>query len=113
MKGMEAVLLKAGFKNVIPSPTQMTINLTDKMQKYCESLLKEMNSVDTCLKNKVQYENGDNITELNSYFAELTVGYWIYKNDSINDYIGLYHYSRRLGISDEQINGIVKSNIKI
>lgn len=58
-------------------------------------------------------DSGDNVSEQNLFLCELTAGYWIYKNDFTNDYIGLYHYSRGLDISDEQINSIVENNIDV
>ena len=56
---------------------------------------------------------GDNISNENEFFCELSAGYWIYKNDNIHDYLGLYHYSRGLDISDEDICAIMSNKIDV
>lgn len=58
-------------------------------------------------------DTGNNISELNPYYCELTAGYWIYINDKTNRYVGLYHYSRGLSIKDEEIEMIVESGIDV
>lgn len=57
--------------------------------------------------------HGDNISKLNPYYCELTAGYWIYKNDNINEYVGLYHYSRGFDITDRQTEFLVKDEIDV
>lgn len=39
-------------------------------------------------------DTGDNISDLNEYFGELTGMYWVWQNDTTSDYIGLCHYRR-------------------
>ena len=37
---------------------------------------------------------GENISDLNGYYGELTGVYWVWKNDQESDYIGICHYRR-------------------
>ena len=41
-------------------------------------------------------DTGDNISDLNCYYAELSGVYWVWKNYHEADYVGVCHYRRFL-----------------
>ena len=50
-------------------------------------------------KNLIGDDTGDNISELNRYFAENTALYWIWKNTN-TPYVGMFQYRRLLSINE-------------
>ena len=50
--------------------------------------------------NIIRDDNGDNISNMNGFFSELTGMYWIWKNYNIKDYVGFCHYRRYFSFLD-------------
>ena len=59
--------------------------------------------------NYIKDDTGDNISELNTYYAELTGQYWAWKNSDA-DIIGFVHY-RRWFARDVKFNKLTKNDI--
>ncbi|BCK75075.1 hypothetical protein AA0242T_1447 [Acetobacter aceti NRIC 0242] len=52
-------------------------------------------------------DTGDNISDLNKHFSELTVLYWAWKNDLPSYFISLVHYRRYFTKSQSGIDEYV------
>lgn len=46
---------------------------------------------------------GDNISDLNPVYAEMTAMYWVWKNAPKSDYVGFFHYRRYLDFSGRPV----------
>ncbi len=53
---------------------------------------------------------GDNISYKNKSYCELTGQYWVWKNESLTDYVGFMHYRRFLDFFPERTDRIVDQN---
>lgn len=58
-------------------------------------------------------DQGENISEKNRLFAELTGTYWVWKNGNTFEYKGICHYRRHFIISEKEIMALKYNNIDV
>lgn len=84
------------------------------IKKYLNGFVQK-EDYDWMMENTIGDDTGDNISQLNHDFNELTTVYWAWKNyDAIEspDYIGFMHYRRQF-IFDKGKNNSSKKNVEV
>ena len=65
----------------------------------------------------IKDNTGDNISEKNGNYSELSALYWIWKNEEhgerVHDYLGLFHYRRILEVTEEDMACMAENDIDI
>lgn len=87
--------------------------LTENMQKYSWEIPIQVGSVftekDVCA---IKDNSGDNISDKNKKYCELTGIYWIWKNYNA-DYVGISHYRRHFELTESMLSQIAHSDIDV
>lgn len=80
-----------------------------------ESFVKTMHvgkQIDNMIESELVDCTGDNISEKNRMYSELTATYWLWKN-SDKMYKGIYHYRRQLNVSNREIQWCIENDVDV
>ena len=85
----------------------VTGNRIDQMEVPCYHQILVGNKNQNC-GDIMTDSTGDNIAEKNPYYCELTALYWLWKNQELDDFVGMCHYRRFFDLQDASDKWIVK-----
>lgn len=98
--------------NIYSARCHVDKQLTDKRQYPWEKQIQVGVALTDQIVCSIRDDIGDNISEKNRTYCELTALYWIWKNDC-SDYTGLCHYRRHFAITEEMLMHFETSGIDV
>ena len=67
---------------------------------------------DSCIA-EIRDDMGDNISDKNRLYSEMSVTYWAWKNVKNTSYKGLCHYRRRFILSNQEVDALSNSDVDV
>ncbi len=101
-----------GCVNIYSAKSHMDKILSDKRQYSWEKQIQVGAALTDQVICTIRDNVGDNISEKNKTYCEITALYWIWKNDK-SDYAGLCHYRRHFEVTEDIIVHLKKSRIDV
>lgn len=75
------------FKNPITNNVYKTLSVGNNKELFDSDVIRD--------------NTGDNISDMNGFYSELTGTYWVWKNYDIKEYVGICHYRRYFDFFDD------------
>ncbi|WP_031549219.1 DUF4422 domain-containing protein [Oribacterium sp. FC2011] len=119
------ILSKAGKKNINTTSKNNSVNVFMCTSHYnkADNITGELPewvvpvqggaSLTDCRIAEIRDDLGDNISDKNRLYSEMSVMYWAWKNVKNVSYKGLCHYRRRFILSDQEVDILPESVINV
>lgn len=75
------------YKSPVLNKVYKTLSVGNNTELYGDNIIRD--------------DTGDNISDMNPFYCELSGLYWIWKNYNIKDYVGICHYRRYFDFFDK------------
>ena len=85
------------YESPVHNKVYKTLSVGNNTELYGENIIRD--------------DTGDNKSDMNGFYSELTGTYWIWKNYDIKDYVGICHYRRYFDFLDNLPNNLEEYDI--